>query len=143
MRSDYADDASLETHLEASKLDLSEYYNQNYANCTESTSSGALPPPLSDADPITSLCTQGSPRKSFTARYRQKDKAAINELEEYFKLPVENFDSCDPIRWWFTRRAQFPSLYHLACDILLIPGKFTVISSGHWSHQFHRFCSRS
>src|SRR6202522_3186011 len=30
---------------------------------------------------------------------------------------LEDFDACDPIRWWVSRRAQVPNLYCLACDI--------------------------
>lgn len=47
-----------------------------------------------------------------------------DELEEYFRLPVEDFETCDPIQWWAGHRSQFPSLLHLAHDILAIPGMF-------------------
>ena len=43
-------------------------------------------------------------------------------LEEYFKLPREDFDSCDPLQWWLGHCAQFPNLYRLVCDIFSIPG---------------------
>jgi hypothetical protein len=46
-----------------------------------------------------------------------------NELEVFYRLPQEDFDMCDPIRWWAGRRLQFPNLSHLARDILAIPGK--------------------
>jgi hypothetical protein len=65
----------------------------------------------------------GFPQKSFTARYHRKEKASINELEKYFKLPTEDFDACGPIRWWVGQRAQFLKLFRLACDILCIPGE--------------------
>lgn len=55
------------------------------------------------------------------ARYK-KERVSVDELEEFFKLPRENFNSCDPIKWWISRRAQFPNLYRLACDVLSIPG---------------------
>jgi hypothetical protein len=57
------------------------------------------------------------------ARYK-KERVYVNELEEYFKVPREDFDSCDPIKWWVSRRAQFPNAYRLACDVLSIPGEF-------------------
>ncbi len=47
-----------------------------------------------------------------------------DELEEYFKLPREDFDLCSPLEWWVGRQAQFPNLYCLATDILSIPGMF-------------------
>lgn len=46
----------------------------------------------------------------------------INELDEYFKLQPEDFDCC-PFQWWLSHRAQFPNLYHMATDVLSIPGK--------------------
>jgi len=43
----------------------------------------------------------GSPSKvSFTSRYKKKEQQKHNELEEYFKLPQEDFDSCKPLQWW-------------------------------------------
>jgi hypothetical protein len=74
-----------------------------------------------------------SPQKSFTAWYRRKEKPSINELEEYFKLPAEDFNACNPIQWWMGWRAQFPYLFHLACDILCIPGELFL-------HLHARFC---
>ena len=73
-----------------------------------------LHPPLNDV---------GSPKKvNFTARYQKKDRGEVDELEEYYKLPREDFDSCDPLQWWLGHRAQFPNLYRLVCDIFSIPG---------------------
>ena len=68
----------------------------------------------------------GDKKKSYTARYSQKEnleKRTTNELEEYFKLPAEDFEVCNPIQWWVDRRHQFPHLFQLARDILCIPGK--------------------
>ena len=81
-------------------------------------------PPSVPSPSVQPSPTVGSPQKSFTARYRRKETASINELEEYFKLPTEDFDACDPIRWWMGRRAQFPNLFRLARDVLCIPGAF-------------------
>ena len=66
---------------------------------------------------------EGLPQKSFTAQYRRKEKASVNELEEYFKQMREDFDSCNPIQWWVGWRGQFPWLFQLARDILCIPGE--------------------
>jgi len=123
MKVDYADDAILSDHLEDSKSNLFDYFNANYAK-------GIPAPPLS----LPSMRDQsaptatGSPQKSFTARYRRKEKSSINELEEYFKLPTEDFDSCHPIRWWIGRQAQFPNLYCMARDMLSIPGELYLAS---------------
>jgi hypothetical protein len=41
----------------------------------------------------------GSPQKvNFTKRYKQHARSDIDELEEFFKLPPEDFDNCDPIQ---------------------------------------------
>ena len=89
----------------------------------DSSPSSTLAPPLVPSPSQSMSSTLGSLKKSFTARYHQKDKPAFNELEEYFKLPLKDFDACDPIWWWVSWRAQFPNLYCLACNILCIPGE--------------------
>ena len=64
-----------------------------------------------------------SPQKvNFTARYKQRARLDIDELEEFFKLPPEDFDNCDPVQWWAGRRTQFPNLSRFARDVLSIPG---------------------
>jgi hypothetical protein len=64
-----------------------------------------------------------SPSKvNFTSRYKKKDTLLRDELEEYFKLPHEDFETCKPLEWWVGQRAQFPNLYCLARDIFSIPG---------------------
>src|ERR1700678_4401247 len=42
---------------------------------------------------------------------KKKDCVVVNELDEYFKLPREDFDTCEPLNWWRGRRSQFPTLY--------------------------------
>jgi len=120
MRTDYADDSDLSDHLEESRSNLFDYFNENYAN----TGTPSPSPPPTTVKPAPMVA--GSPQKSFMARYRRKEKTSINELEEYFKLPAEDLDACDPIRWWFGRRAQFPNLFRMARDILCIPGMYSV-----------------
>ena len=47
-----------------------------------------------------------------------------------FKAKLRNFStflpiqSCHPIWWWYSNCHQFPNLYHLARDVLAIPGRF-------------------
>lgn len=66
--------------------------------------------------------SRGSPQKvDFTSRYK-KHARSFDQFDEYFRLPLEPFDGCDPIQWWVSRRAQYPSLSHLALDLLSIPG---------------------
>jgi hypothetical protein len=120
MKADYADDPMLLDHLEQSKASLIEYFNENYVNSGVLAPS-SLPSKLPSIS-VQSTPTVGSPKKSFTARYRRKEKMYVNELEEYFKLPAEDFDACNPIHWWTGRQAQFPNLSCLAQDILCIPG---------------------
>jgi hypothetical protein len=67
---------------------------------------------------------QGSLQKvNFTAQYCWKEQLTIDELEEFFKLPQEDFDSCDLLHWWMGRKAQFPNLFCLAHNIFSIPGE--------------------
>ena len=117
LKIDYADDLTLFCHLEDSKANLFIYFDDNYATLHNLTPSS--PPSI----PVQIL--DGSPQKSFTARYRRK-KYSTNELEEYFKLPPEDFATCDPIQWWVGRRSQFPRLFQLARDVLCIPGEYLV-----------------
>jgi hypothetical protein len=122
MKADYADDPMLSDHLEQSRFNLVDYFNDNYANTIPVPSS--MPPASVRSAPVTA----GSPQKSFTARYRRKEKTSVNELEEYFKLPPEDFNACNPIHWWIGRRAQFPNLFCMARDILCIPGESSLVS---------------
>jgi len=62
-----------------------------------------------------------SPQKNYTVRYCQK-RAAVDELTEFWNMPQEDFETCNPIQWWHQRRAQFPNLCRLARDIFSIPG---------------------
>ena len=116
MKADYSDDPVLRDYLEESKTNLIAYYKENYAakETLTSTSSQTITPSQQNVS--------GSPQKCFTSRYRNKSKASINELEEYWKLPIEDFKTYNPIQWWMGRRAQFPKLFKLARDILCIPG---------------------
>jgi hypothetical protein len=114
---DCGDDASMRRSLDHSREALRDHYRTHYAP-SQSTNS--------DVDPMPSV-PSGSPQKvDFTARYKKRTRAFIDEIEEFFKLPSETFDNCDPIQWWAGRRAQFPNLSRLARDILAIPGVNTI-----------------
>ena len=104
LKADYADDITLSDHLELSKASLFNYFDEHYANANK---------PLSSA-PSTPVPTtphvEGLPQKSITARYRRKEKSSHNELEEYLKLPAEDFDTCNPIHWWVGRSTKSISM---------------------------------
>jgi hypothetical protein len=91
MKIDFANNVMLSKHLEESKLNLFIYFHDNCTHAAIST-----PPSVASPSDQTSPI-MGSPQKSFTARYCRKEKAPINELEEYFKLPTEDFNACDPV----------------------------------------------
>ena len=121
MKLDYEGDDSLATYLESSKMNLYTYYERHYkykhpapSQVTCSVSGQSVD--ISAPGPI------HSPQKNFTSRFQRKAKVAINELDEIFKLPQEDFKTCSPIHWWLGRHAQFPNLFWLARDILCIPG---------------------
>jgi len=80
--------------------------------------------PTTPAAPMSTI--NGSPQKvDFTSCYRNLPQAFTDKVQEYFKLPRENFDTCDPLRWWAGHHSQFPNLSCFARDILSIPGEFT------------------
>ncbi|KAH9011213.1 hypothetical protein EDB83DRAFT_2530379 [Lactarius deliciosus] len=96
LKKDYADNLTLSDHLEWSKANLYDYFNQHYMVTNMPVSLSA---PSASAL-LTAQSIEGSPQKSFTARYCRKEKGSTNELKEYFKLPAEDFNTCDPILWW-------------------------------------------
>ncbi|KAH9989385.1 hypothetical protein BJV74DRAFT_878162 [Russula compacta] len=61
-----------------------------------------------------------SPQKIFMSHFHQKAKVVINELDKFFKLPQEDFKTCNPIHWWMGCCTQFSNLFWLAWDILCI-----------------------
>lgn len=119
LESDCQDDSTLLTDLEKAKEQLSAFYNRHYAPRPTRKTVQASPSTSS----ISSTSTCASPEKvNFTSRYHKKDRPVTNELDEYFKLSPEDFQTCTPLQWWLGRSFQFPNLYRLACDVLAIPG---------------------
>ena len=96
---------------------LNAHYIQHYSSCANSLSQ-------STDNLIQSMPDESPSKVNFTLRYKKKDTSLRDELEEYFKLPREDFDLCKPLKWWVGRRAQFPNLFCLARDIFSIPGMF-------------------
>lgn len=118
---EFEGDDDLVTFLEAAKTQLHTYYKTHYLNAGNSAPKALL----SNQSRQVPSTIDGSPQKSFTARFR-KPRAPIDELVEFWKLPQEDFETCNPIQWWSGRRSSFPNLYRLACDVLAIPGEFSI-----------------
>ena len=114
---DYAQDTNLLANLEKAKSALHTFYHDNYSSFTSSTDK-------CNHSTTVPVVQNGSPQKvDFTARYKQTNHQVSHELEDYFKLGQEDFDTCQLLDWWWGRCGQFPNLYHLAQDILAIPGE--------------------
>jgi hypothetical protein len=122
MKLDYESDSLLAEYLESSKKDLHTFYETHYAN---QHSAPSLTIDLATETPVSrpTGTPLRSPQKNFTSRFHRKTKVAVDEIEEYFKLPAEDFETCNPVHWWMGRHAQFPNLFWLAHDLLCIPGK--------------------
>ena len=124
LKDDYQDDITLLSYLDDAKKLLTTHFHQYYANKVQSSKKN-----LSDESVTANANSAGSknkePKFNFTARYSRKDRQMFDELEEYLKLHPEDFSSCHPFQWWHGRRAQFPNLYHLATDVLSIPGNIS------------------
>ena len=127
MKLDYEDDISLTEYLESAKLSLHTYFSSNYAGKHVAPSHSSFA--HSSTTTVQSHLDSSPQKVNFTARYRKAPRASVDELEEYFKLPREDFETCDPIKWWLGRLSQFPNLFVLARDLLAIPGKLSVPSS--------------
>ena len=132
----YSGDPDLLQYLENTTMDLCHHYYVHYADRV-----------VQCAAQPTRMCfgpADASPSKvNFMERYRKKVEDPGNriELEEYFKLQHEEWE-VNPLQWWVDRKRQFPNLYCLTCDIIMIPGKF--IQASHLSmfaHHSTRFCS--
>ncbi|KAG6889170.1 hypothetical protein C0992_006217 [Termitomyces sp. T32_za158] len=112
LKEEYPDDKDLSAYLEDAKRKLQDYYQANYASQTATLFQAQSPLPPTNF--------------SFTACYKNKSRQILNKLDDSFKLTPESFDTCNPLKWWFGRRAQYPNLYCIARDILAIPGQYTL-----------------
>jgi hypothetical protein len=105
-------------NIEKAKADLQDHYNENYANKSSTTQSHNKPTMPA------STCHQAPTFVNLTAWYEKKQQL-VNELEQYFELPKENYSACQPLKWWVGRQAQFPNLFCLVCNIFSIPSRLT------------------
>ncbi len=125
MQDDYTGDHLLADYLEDAKHKLCDHYNAHYANRVPSTSPLTVPTPTT----ASLFKPQGLPQKlDFTSRYWKKT-AVVDELTMYFNLPWEDFGSCSPVKWWFNKCDELLYLFHLAHDILSIPGMYQVFNT--------------
>jgi len=87
---DCGDDSDAHAYLETTKEHLCAHFCAKYNK--------PLPEP---AAPVTSTsAVNSSPQKvDFTSSYQNLPQAFTDEVQEYFKLPRENFDTCDPLQW--------------------------------------------
>jgi hypothetical protein len=116
------DDQSLKSHLELAKERLKVRYREQYMPTT---------PTSTAPQPSATQQSSHSPQKvNFTARYKQRSRMDIDELEEFWKLLPEDFEKCNPIQWWAGQKAQFPGASQLAQDVFSIPGEFSVVFTG-------------
>ena len=126
LKSDYASDPSLLADLDKSMSKLKTFYQQTYARRSQ-------PEKLRPSQSSSSVSSRnshlgGSPEKvNFTLRYQMKDRIMVDEFDEYFKLPREDFENCKPLQWWLGRRSQFLNLNQLVCDIFSIPGRTQIV----------------
>ncbi|RXW19302.1 hypothetical protein EST38_g6551 [Candolleomyces aberdarensis] len=111
LKNAFPNDADLTTDLETAKSKLEQHYRVHYERST----------PVSHHTDTASSAPSSSVF-DFTSTFRRAPRAVQNELQSYFQMPPKDFTTCDPVRWWYTHRLQFPNLYKLALDILSIPG---------------------
>ncbi len=119
VEADYKGDNVLEDYLADIKDELKTYFADHYKD--------KVSPPSREGS-STSISSQGTHSRGkfdFTSRYKQRDRPPSDELEEFWRLEPQDFDTCNPIAWWYNHRQQFPNLYRLALDILSTPGAST------------------
>lgn len=115
---DCGDDLDARAHLETAKESLYTHFRANYDKLLLAPTTPVAP---------TSTIKRSPQEVDFTSRYRNLPQAFTDEVQEYFKLPREDFDTCDPLQWWAGRRSQFPNLSCFARDILSIPGSAVAV----------------
>ena len=128
LKEEFNNDSTMLNQLEDSKAKLRAHFNAKYmsslmsSGSLSSTPSSSMLSVTSDSTHTTSQ-TNSSPQKNYTAKFQRKC-AAVDELSEFWNLKQEDFEKCNPVQWWYGRRAQFPNLYRLVRDLFSIPGMF-------------------
>ena len=86
---DCGDDIWLKSHLKLAKERLKNHYREQYMPLVQATLPQPTAPQLSSSLPQ---------KVNFTARYKQWSRTDVDELEEFWKLPNEDFKNCGPIQ---------------------------------------------
>ncbi len=108
LEADYAGDPELTESLELSKAALYKHFDKFYALPARSAASlseiAALNVPLASRSTSSSV-----PVFDFTARFRHTQQASsVNELDDYMRLPPQDFHSCDPRSGGIPNVVAFP-----------------------------------
>lgn len=115
LKGDFAHDKDLLDHLKSAKSALQGHFDTHYAGRTVA--------PIVHQPIASSTNPFASPQKNFFARYEVQTRDVVDELRDYYSLSREDFATCDPVQWWFARKAHFPNLFCLARDLMTIPGE--------------------
>ena len=99
LKDEFIDDPALTADLEASKSKLESYFKDNYMarqwpvpiSLSTTTSTSSIFSDLSVA--ASSSTTSRSPQKNFTACFNKRKRTPSNELQEFWNLPQEDFDT--------------------------------------------------
>ena len=153
LKEEFDNDFTMLNQLEDSKTKLRAHFNAKYMSSPtssgsawlSSTPSSSMLSVTSDSTHTTSQ-TNSSPQKNYTARFQRK-RTAVDELSKFWNLGQEDFENCNPIQWWYGRRAQFPNLYRLVHDLFSIPGMFLNLGFSLFTKSlticsFFRICCR-
>ena len=121
LQDEFKDDPELTSDLKASRSKLQTYFKDNYLSrfqqpLVPTTSSSSI---SSDSSVGTSgPCTVSRlPQKNFTAHSNRQKHTPSDKLLEFWSLPQEDFNTCDPLVTIWTN--HFPS--HLPFIIYLPP----------------------
>jgi hAT family protein len=111
LKLNFTNDPGLLADPKRSKDRLQEYYEDNYATF-----------PMHYEDISDDSHIMVFHMSDFMSHYSSINPKVVDKLDEYFKIKHKDFKKCDPLRWWRSQQEDWPNLYHLACDVLCIPG---------------------
>jgi hypothetical protein len=118
-----SDDLELRSDIRDSHAAFIRHYHAHYSALPTLSGTSASDPtrgsPTEQDDEFFSLFTRG----------RQSVLAPQQELDTFLSLRPDSYStSSDPVKWWASRRSQFPRLSRMARDIFSIPGQFLVLT---------------